>query len=349
MHPNIDANYLQRVPKAYTARNIPGHSMEGICLNVSPKPGDLVLARVEKLGQHKTLHLVDGRRRTLFEGDELIAVYGNRYAPDQFEAEVPDSLDACHLVASGGVIARALSWHNRMSGPTRVRPIGLIAQMRDSRIVNVADGAEPFESPQGPVATPVIAIAGTAMNAGKTTTAAYLTRGMRLAGLRVGYAKVTGTGAGGDPWLIRDAGACPVLDFTDIGHVSTYRIELEQVETICRRLIHRLQIAGVDLIILEIADGLFQRETAHLLSTQMSKDCFDGILFAATDSMGASAGVQWLAREGHRIIAVTGTVTSSPLQREEVIQATGHSVIGTFQLAQLNSALDILKQLRSAK
>jgi len=47
--------------------------------------------------------LPNGRRQTLFEGDEIIVAYANRHAPDQFEAEVPDSLSDCHLVASGGV------------------------------------------------------------------------------------------------------------------------------------------------------------------------------------------------------------------------------------------------------
>ena len=46
--------------------------------------------------------------------------------------------------------------------------------------------------------TPVLIVAGTAMNAGKTTAAARLIKGLQRAGLRVGAAKVTGTGAGGD-------------------------------------------------------------------------------------------------------------------------------------------------------
>ena len=50
------------------------------------------------------------------------------------------------------------------------------------------------------------------MDAGKTQTATFLVRGMVTAGLRVGYAKVTGTGAGGDIWWLKDAGADPVLE-----------------------------------------------------------------------------------------------------------------------------------------
>ena len=52
------------------------------------------------------------------------------------------------------------------------------------------------------------------MNSGKTTTVAAITHGLTAAGLRVGAMKVTGTGAGGDPFLFADAGAAEVLDFT---------------------------------------------------------------------------------------------------------------------------------------
>src|SRR2546430_9351468 len=41
----------------------------------------------------------------------------------------------------------------------------------------------------------------------------HLVVGLRRRRLRVGAAKVTGTGAGGDPWLLTDAGASLVLDF----------------------------------------------------------------------------------------------------------------------------------------
>src|SRR5471032_1016918 len=53
--------------------------------HVVPHAGDVVLARVHKLGQHAAIQLPDGRRATLFEGDEILVAYGDRYAPDQFE------------------------------------------------------------------------------------------------------------------------------------------------------------------------------------------------------------------------------------------------------------------------
>jgi hypothetical protein len=69
----------------------------------------------------------EGRRKLLFVGDEIVVAYGNRYAPNQFEAVVPKTLGPCHLVAAGGVAAKALSWHASVSkGATQITPLGLI-------------------------------------------------------------------------------------------------------------------------------------------------------------------------------------------------------------------------------
>jgi hypothetical protein len=339
------ASHLRSVARSYTTRRIPEDWIGGLAAERAPRPGDLVLARVEKLGQHKTIHLPNGRRQTLFEGDEIIVAYANRYAPDQFEAVVPETLDACHLVASGGVAAKALCWHQKMSGPTRIRPRGLLSRRPGGEPINVRDAALPIDLRPSTGGAPVIAIAGTAMNAGKTTTAAYLARGLKRAGLRPGYAKVTGTGAGGDPWLLSDAGSAVTLDFTDVGHVSTYRVDFEEVERICLSLIRHLQEAEVDVILLEIADGLYQRETAHLMASEVSRQWFNGVFFASADAMGAAAGIDWLTRQGHRILGITGTITSSPLQRSEAEQMTGQRVIPTFQLADPTTAGELCRNL----
>lgn len=340
------ADRFKSVPRSYTTRRVPVAWLGGFAEERAPRAGDLVLARVEKLGQHRTIHLPNGRRQSLFEGDEILVAFGNRYAPDQFEAEVPDSLEACHLVASGGVAAKAISWHQRMSGPTRLRPLGLVARWPGGEPLNVAEAAMASDATPTRAGKPVIAVAGTAMNAGKTTTAASLARGLKRAGFRAGYAKVTGTGAGGDPWLLADAGASVVLDFTDVGHVSTYRVSLDDLEKICLALVAHLEQAEVDVILLEIADGLYQRETAHLLRSDAARQWFDGLVFAAADAMGAAAGIEWLSRERHRVLGITGTLTSSPLQRTEAETVTGHRVIPTHDLADPELACGLLDACR---
>lgn len=60
--------------------------------------------------------------------------------------------------------------------------------------MRVADCALPLV-PDGTVPDlRVLAVAGTAMNSGKTTAAAHLTHGLKRLGERPAFAKVTGTG-----------------------------------------------------------------------------------------------------------------------------------------------------------
>lgn len=116
---SLTARRLKQAKAAYTARRVRREAMSSLITGeVTPHPGDVLLARVDKLGKHKQLQLCDGRRSSLFIGDEIVVAYGNRYAPDQFEAVVPENLNPCHLVAGGGVAALALSWHEAISGPT---------------------------------------------------------------------------------------------------------------------------------------------------------------------------------------------------------------------------------------
>jgi len=99
-----------------------------------------VLAAIESIGQHARIEQRDGRRATLFPGDEVVVAYGHRYAPDQFEAAIPEDLGPCELVAAGGVAARVQSAHGRMSEATRLTPVGLLADGAGRRL-NVRDGA----------------------------------------------------------------------------------------------------------------------------------------------------------------------------------------------------------------
>ena len=69
-------------------------------------------------GLQKRLELTDGRKGLLFAGDEIIVCYGNRYAPDQYEAVIGNDLSSCDLIAAGGVAAQELSRNLRMLEPT---------------------------------------------------------------------------------------------------------------------------------------------------------------------------------------------------------------------------------------
>ncbi len=305
-----------------------------------PTAGDLLLARVESIGQHTRIELPEGRRSQLYQGDEILVAYGNRYAPDQFEAEVPDDLGDCQLVAAGGIAAKVVSRNARLKRATRIRPIGLFADL-NGKTLNLSDwrlDSRPIPKPL----PPVVVVAGTAMNAGKTTAAARLIKGLVRAGKRVGAAKVTGTGAGGDYWQMKDAGASEVVDFTDAGFASTYLLPPQEVEKAFLRLLSHLGNLNLDVIVVEVADGILQIETSQLLASQGFSYYCNKLIFAASDAMGAVAGVQWLQAHELEVSAVSGSLTASPLAVRETSGALGLPVLSKNDLSDPATALALL-------
>ncbi len=338
----LPAERLCRAKSAYTVRHVRVESLAAVLSgDYSPKAGDLVLARVDRLGHHKRLELADGRKALLFPGDEIVLAYANRYAPNQFEAFVPGDLGPCDLVAAGGVAARVSCRRSGISEPTKLIPIGVLAD-REGSPLNLMSWrlTEPVPSTNRPTA---FAVVGTSMDSGKTTAAAGLIRGLVNAGLSVGAAKVTGTGAGGDLWMFADAGASQVLDFTHAGYASTYRCSHEEVKGIFKALTGHLAMAGVDVMVVEVADGVFQDETAALLQDPMFGEHIDATLFASGDALGAVAGVAHLNAIGIEPAAVTGLLTASPLAAREARRALGGTlVIDAAELAHSRVAEQLL-------
>lgn len=67
---------------AFTTRNVDQAQVATLLTGgLTPSAGDLLLARVDKLGQHRKLELTTSRRADMFEGDEIVVAFGNRYAP----------------------------------------------------------------------------------------------------------------------------------------------------------------------------------------------------------------------------------------------------------------------------
>jgi hypothetical protein len=184
----------------------------------------------------------------------------------------------------------------------------------------------------------VIGVLGTSMNSGKTTTVASIVRGLTMAGLEVAAGKVTGTGAGGDPMLFHDSGASRVLDFTDFGYGSTYRLAHEEVRSLFVSLVCELAATGPDVIVLEVADGLFQEETARLMRDPLFKQHVDKVVFAAGEALGAAAGQTMLTLEGLSPVAISGLLTASPLAKREAAGALSAPVLDQDELASADVA-----------
>ncbi|MGF1554473.1 MAG: hypothetical protein ACFBWO_18515 [Paracoccaceae bacterium] len=311
------------------------------------RSGDLVLARVEALGSHQRLQLPTGRPSQLHPGDLVVVVCGDRYAPDQFEGDATLSPGRADLLAAGGVVGRMRQRHQRMSLPTRLAPLGLVAR-DDGHVVNVADHALPPAAPagRGPV---VVAVAGASMNAGKTVAGSSLAHGLARAGWRVAAVKATGTAAFNDYNAYVDAGPMWVGDFTDAGMVSTYRQPLARIEEGVGRLLDHAAALGAEVAVVELADGILQAETAALLRSPRFRERLGGCLLAVPDALSVLGGAAALEAMALEPAAVTGTISCSPLASAEATAATGLRVMGRDALCDPAHANALLSEITAGR
>ncbi|GAA1488680.1 DUF1611 domain-containing protein [Brachybacterium sacelli] len=348
---------LERAKHAFSTRDVGAflrraEQIDLITEDHVPQSGEVVLARVTSVGHHKRLESPVSRRQVLFPGDEIVVAYGHRYAADQFLATVPGDLGPAHLAAAGGLASRVLEQHAAVGSPTGIEPIGVLRDAhgpvtlaRAAAHHVVRDVADRADRPAHRV--PVIAVLGTSMNSGKSTVLAQLAHGLAAAGLRVAAAKVTGTGAGNDYNLFLDAGAHRVLDFTDFGYSSTFQVDYEEVRDLFLSMADELAGGGEepDVVLLEIADGVYQGETARLLADDEFGAVVDAVAFAAGDALGAVGGVGALGALGRTPAFVSGVVTSSPLATDEARRALEVPVVPTFDLGTATVAGKLLAGL----
>ncbi|MGI5940415.1 MAG: DUF1611 domain-containing protein [Thermoleophilia bacterium] len=311
----LEPDRLARAKEGFSTRRVPKSAMKTLVTGrLRFRAGDLVLARVERILQHSRIELPSGRRSNLQLGWELILACGNRYASDQFEGLVPEKIGRAHLIAAGGVVAVEVARARGIKHATEIEILGAIGDKRGLPL-NLMQFALPQPIVHKP-RPPIVAVFGSSMNSGKTTTARLLVSGLISGGFKVGYAKLTGTGAGGDYWSLVDAGAV-VVDFTDAGLASTYKTPVSALENISLKLIGHLANQGCDCIVVEIADGLLQQETAALMQSHIIHTLVDNVIFAAGDPLAAQGGVMMLRQAGFNVVGVAGLLTASPLPTRE--------------------------------
>ncbi len=301
--------------------------------------GDLALCRILEINQHKKIQLASGRYSLSYPEDLVVVCVGDRYAPDQFEGHAEVHPEQADLLAAGGVIGSMRAAHGRMAKPTQLKPLGLLKDA-EGEVINIARYSLP--PAQIPDHVTVIAVFGASMNAGKTTAAVSLAHGLGRAGYSVAGAKITGTGAFGDLNAFEDAGI-PALDFTDAGMASTYRMPDRRIEQGFETLVGTAAARGAEIVVVEVADGVFQKETAALLAGSVLSDRLDGILFAAPDALSVVGGVEVLQRYGHWPFAISGMVTCSPLASREAGMATGIPLVSREELCDPERAAQLAR------
>jgi hypothetical protein len=209
---------------------------------------------------YNTVEDVTGRMLELRAGDVLAGVLGTRRALRGYAGVVPahigvgDTIDVLNL---GGILGQCTSMNPDIGPPFRAEVLGAIlafpalgdrvgrpAHIRD-HAVPTADTLERF--------VPVVYVAGTCMNAGKTIAATELVRGLTRGGLRVAAAKLTGVSLMRDALSMLDAGAVAALTFNDVGIASTHP---GVTVTTAKGIFNRLAAAKPDVIVAELGDGI---------------------------------------------------------------------------------------------
>jgi len=285
-------------------------------------PGALVLARVLEISRHKEIESSCGCKMTLYPGDVFVGVLGDRYATDQFHAYGRIQGPIGQIVGIGGLVGEVVSMNTRMIPPTTVEYVGRLADA-DGRPLRT----QQFQRLPAPIIAPgatTIFTLGASMNAGKTTTGVQVIRSLTAEGFQVAAAKITGTACRKDLNLFHDGGAINVLDFTHAGWPSTANLSKDELLCIAGRVRAALQECDPDFVVMEIADGLLQRETMLMLEDEAFRASIDAVTFAGPDALSCEAGVRRLkALGGVELLATAGMVANSALGIAEVESSTG--------------------------
>ena len=323
----------KKVKKAIICKNVTSTLInKNIKKTYVPKAGDVAIFKVKEIGKHTRIQTIGGNNKFILPGDLIMAAFGNRYATGQMEGYVPDSYHKTyHILGQGGAIGVLKSMHDKFEliGPTTLSLVGYVVN-DENKVINTK--YLNYEMRRNTTITlqkepRVILSLGTSMDSGKTTSAAFLARGLKLAGKKVAFIKLTGTVFTKDKSMVRDYGAEVVYDFSDEGFPSTYMCTTNEILKLYKILIEQAKAIKPDYIIVEIADGLLQRETYALIHHHPFMDKIFGVLFSSGDSMSAISGADMLTQLGCNVIGVSGLFTTSPLLIDEVSSKSNYTVL----------------------
>ncbi len=299
-----------------------------------PEVGDLLFAEVSGLGHHRLVESRSGRMHTINIGTRGVFVYGNRYAPDQYEGLVPESYpDFADLLSRGGVIGEVKAQNQLIGVATRVRALGYVCNA-EGRVINTTEHVliKPKRNSRDRAGAKLILCVGTAMNSGKTHAAAACCYAISSMGRNVRAAKITGTASLKDILLMSDCGAEHVADFSYFGFPSSYLLEREQLLWMFNAFDMKYGNNPNNYIVIEFADGIFQRETAMLLRTPQVRRRISKLVFCAPDSTAVFGGLKMLRDEFElEPDAISGLCSSSPLSMREISSFTNIPILQSME------------------
>src|ERR1700760_3855059 len=257
---------------------------------------------------YNTLELTSGRMAKVGKGDIVVGALGHRKALFGYSGHIPESVkpgDIIQMLNIGGVLGVCDS-----ANPDKGKPF-------DCRVLG---GVLPFpylgerqpdqDCKLDPRGVPVIALAGTCMEAGKTAAACAIISRMRHRGLTIDAFKATGVSLRRDILAMEDAGARNSMIFTDLGIVTTTRAN---GPALTRTMLTELAAGKPDVIVFELGDGILGTYGVDaILECPDIRAALSGVILSANDPVAAWGGVKLLReRFGIDPCVVTGPSTDN--------------------------------------
>ncbi len=299
-----------------------------------------VLVAVEVLNnksRYNTLELTSGRMAQIKRGDIIVGALGHRKALFGYSGHIPEKLvpgDVIQLLNLGGVLGICDSVNPTQGQPFDCRVLGVILEFPylGERIGVPARVGSPGQSAEegldvGDV--PVVAIAGTCMDSGKTVAACSVISRFRHNRQTVDAFKSTGVALRRDILAMEDAGARNTGIFSDYGVVATTS---DNAPDLTRMLLKSLAAERPDIIVFELGDGLLGAYGVEAILTDASiRDALSAVVLCANDPVGAWGGVQ-LLRDNFEIdpTVVTGPATDNAVGIDIIEQRCNVSAINAL-------------------
>jgi hypothetical protein len=278
----------------------------------------LVVEILTTKSSYNTLELTSGRMAKVTRGDVVVGALGHRKALFGYSGHIPAALqagDVIQMLNIGGVLGICDSATPDKGRPFDCRVLGAVLTFPylGERIgIPARVGYKPLD--YGATLSvrdiPVVALAGTCMEAGKTAAASAIIARMRHRGLVVDAFKATGVSLRRDILAFEDAGARRTMIFTDLGIVTTTE---KCGPALTRTMLSEMASGRPDVIVFELGDGLLGTYGVQsILSQPDIKQALSALVLSANDPVAAWGGVKLLReRFGIEPAAVTGPATDN--------------------------------------
>ena len=306
------------------------------------KEGDVLAVRIlNAKTSYNTLELTTGRMSSLKPGDVIAGALGHRNALLGYSGVIPKTLNVgnqINLLNMGGVLGNCTSFSPAVGPPFECEVLGQVLDFptlgsRKGVPANIAANLPPFDEALEVGKIPIVAVAGTLMNSGKTEACTALIQQFTRMGLKVAAIKTTGVSLRRDVLAMEDAGAGHIAIFTEFGVVTTQR---SNAAGLTRSMLNRMASLDPDLIIVELGDGLMGDYGVDAIfeATDLAQSVTKVVL-AANDPVGAWGGVRLLEeRYQVKTAAVTGPATDNMVGTRAIERETGVLAINARQNAE---------------